>query len=137
MIEKIQSVISVHNIEILGEYNRYDGYRICTNKADYYFVIDNGQACCEEWGYLSTPDDLDSFVGADLISISKVSTNDCAKRPNLKEMIEDKYEPAETMFVNVETSNGLLQFAAYNQHNGYYGHDVLCFKIEKIAEDCL
>lgn len=29
------------------------------------------------------------------------------------------------MFINVETTRGLLQFAAYNEHNGYYGHDVL------------
>ena len=27
------------------------------------------------------------------------------------------------MFVNINTSNGLLQFAAYNNHNGYYGHN--------------
>lgn len=28
------------------------------------------------------------------------------------------------MFINVETTNGLLQFVAYNEHNGYYGHEV-------------
>ena len=27
------------------------------------------------------------------------------------------------MFVNVETDKGLLQFVAYNEHNGYYGHE--------------
>lgn len=29
------------------------------------------------------------------------------------------------MFVNLETSEGLLQFAAYNSHNGYYGHEAV------------
>ena len=28
------------------------------------------------------------------------------------------------MFINVETTNGLLQFAAYNEHNAYYAHEV-------------
>jgi tRNA(Ile2) C34 agmatinyltransferase TiaS len=26
------------------------------------------------------------------------------------------------MFVNIETNEGTLQFVAYNEHNGYYGH---------------
>ncbi len=29
------------------------------------------------------------------------------------------------MFVNLETNVGLLQFVAYNSHNGYYGHDAV------------
>ena len=29
------------------------------------------------------------------------------------------------MFVNLETSEGLLQFVAYNAHNGYYGHEAV------------
>ena len=29
------------------------------------------------------------------------------------------------MFVNINTSNGALQFAAYNEHNGYYGHEAV------------
>ncbi|MEL3959481.1 hypothetical protein NST17_20225 [Caldifermentibacillus hisashii] len=27
------------------------------------------------------------------------------------------------MFVDIITSNGTLQFVAYNEHNGYYGHE--------------
>ena len=28
------------------------------------------------------------------------------------------------MFVNFVTSKGVMQFVLYNEHNGYYGHDV-------------
>ncbi len=27
------------------------------------------------------------------------------------------------MFVNLETNKGTLQFVAYNEHNGHYGHE--------------
>ena len=35
------------------------------------------------------------------------------------------------MFVNLETDMGTLQFVAYNEHNGYYGHEakVQCTKL--------
>jgi hypothetical protein len=116
----------------------YDGYKIKTEQDEYLFLIDNGQNCCENWGYLSTPDELSGYIGADLLSVKRVTVNDCAKNENLKDMMEYEYHPADTMFVNVETSNGLLQFAAYNQHNGYYGHDVILLKNGEVIEaDCL
>lgn len=31
-------------------------------------------------------------------------------------------EGGDTMFVNIQTDRGILQFTAYNRHNGYYGH---------------
>ena len=136
--EVITKICEVHNIKIPGEpYSHWDGYQINTNIAIYLFLIENGQSCCEDWGYLSTPDDTTEFEFAELLKIEKVPVNACADNPDLKEKIDDKYEPADTMFINVETSNGLLQFAAYNQHNGYYGHDVLCIKMTKIAEETL
>ena len=116
----------------------YDGYKIKTEQDEYLFLIDNGQNCCEDWGYLSTPDELSDYIGADLLSVKRVTVNDCAKDEYLKDMMEYKYDPANTMFVNVETSNGLLQFAAYNQHNGYYSHDVMLLKNGEVIEaDCL
>ena len=30
-------------------------------------------------------------------------------------------DEGDTMFVNIETDRGVLQFVAYNSHNGYYG----------------
>ena len=112
----------------------YDGYKIKTEQDEYLFLIDNGQNCCEDWGYLSTPDELSDYIGADLLSVKRVTVNDCAKDENLKYMMECKYDPANTMFVNVETSNGLLQFAAYNQHNGYYSHKVVLLKNGEVIE---
>lgn len=127
-IKEIESY-DAHIPDFWGEYN---GYKIKTEQDEYLFLIDNFQNCCENWGYLSTPDELSDYVGADLLSVKKVTVNDCAENKNLKDMAE--YDPANTMFVNIETSNGLLQFAVYNQHNGYYGHDVMLLKNGEVIE---
>ncbi len=37
----------------------------------------------------------------------------------------ESLESGGAMFVHLETSEGLLQFVAYNSHNGYYGHDAV------------
>lgn len=39
--------------------------------------------------------------------------------------MKEDLDAGSAMFINVETTKGLLQFVAYNEHNGYYGHDVL------------
>lgn len=38
--------------------------------------------------------------------------------------MKEDLDAGSAMFINVETTNGLLQFVAYNEHNGYYGHEV-------------
>lgn len=77
--------------------------------------IDNDQQCCEWWGYFMSEDDLDTFVGAKLLRVEVVDT--CLR----KEKLVDVYDGG-TMFVDLVTDRGVLQFVAYNDHNGYYGH---------------
>lgn len=38
--------------------------------------------------------------------------------------MKEDLDAGSAMFINVETTKGLLQFVAYNEHNGYYGHEV-------------
>lgn len=100
-----------------NSWNEYDGYRIiCEDGKDVRMGIDNGQSCCEDWGYLTTEDNLEKFVGANLL---KVETVDEAL--NVK-ICPDVYEGG-IMFINVYTSKGMFQFVAYNSHNGYYSHE--------------
>ena len=54
---------------VTGAYSEYDGYEISTDENQYYVLINNGQSCCENWGYLSSDDNLDYFVGAELIEV--------------------------------------------------------------------
>jgi hypothetical protein len=94
-----------------------DGFVITTDQQEIKLGIDNGQCCCEEWGYFMSEDDLSEFIGSNLISVQVVST--ALKKWDVIENIYD----GDVMFVNIQTSNGLLQFVAYNEHNGYYGHE--------------
>lgn len=96
----------------------YDGYLIVTDKQTIKLGISNGQSCCEDYGYFMTNDNLEEFKGANIHKIDIV--DDCL----VKEKAPDIYEGG-VMFVNIETDKGTLQFTAYNEHNGYYGHEAL------------
>lgn len=106
-----------------------DGFVITTDQQEIKLGIDYDQLCCEKWGYFMSEDDLSEFVGSNLIAVKVVDTA-------LKtwDEIEDMYE-GDAMFVNIETSNGLLQFVAYNEHNGYYGHEA-CVISKQVKEEC-
>ena len=98
-----------------------DGYLVITDKQTIKVGVDNDKCCCETWGYLTTNDDIKEFEGAELLNISITDTSLNSK------IIKDLglYEEDDAMFVNFETSNGLLQLVVYNNHNGYYGHSAV------------
>lgn len=74
-------------------------------------IWDNGQDCCES-RYMTTDDDLSSFVGAKVVSL------DAVDGPTE----EGEYgEPHEQMFVKLETTAGTITMVTHNEHNGYYG----------------
>jgi len=106
-----------------------DGFVITTDEQVIKLGIDNRQCCHENWGYFMSEDNLDEFIGANLITVKITDTA-------LKtwEEITDMYE-GDAMFVNLETTNGLLQFVTYNKHNGHYGHKA-CVISKQIKEEC-
>lgn len=115
------------------DYSTYDGYQIITDQQTIKVGISNGQSCCEEYGYLTTNDDIKDFEGAELLSVAIVDT-----ALNNKKIEELEYlGEGGAMFVNLETSNGILQLVAYNCHNGYYGHDAVLLSKQLNHEECL
>jgi hypothetical protein len=97
-----------------------DGFVITTNEQLIKLGIENGQSCCEKWGYFMSEDNTSDFIGAELID---VKITDTLLKPSNNFDVAGMYEGS-VMFVNIETNKGLLQFVAYNEHNGYYGHEV-------------
>jgi hypothetical protein len=74
-------------------------------------IWDNGQSCCES-RYMTTDDELDTFVGAKVVSL------DAVDGPTE----EGEYgEPHDQMFVKLETTAGTITMVTHNEHNGYYG----------------
>lgn len=113
-----------------GEYKGMEGYKIVTDKQEILILINNSQQCCEEWGYeacsekgiLETQDDLDDYIGAEILDIEIVDT----EKDIYKSLTDRVYRfySFNAEFVNIKTSKGKLQFAVYNAHNGYYGHKI-------------
>lgn len=130
MTEKILRIEETSFPDKDRDYISYDGFIIITDKQSIKLGIDNGQSCCENWGYFMTNDDLGEFIGAEVMGVSIV--DECLK----KEKAPDIYEGG-VMFVNIETSNGTLQFTAFNSHNGYYGHTALVVSEQLVHEERL
>jgi hypothetical protein len=99
---------------------KYAGFQIETDKQIIKLGISNDQLCCEDWGYLMSNDDFEEFEGSSLLEISITDT-----ALNTKKLEKQELSYPELMFVNFATDRGTLQFVAYNQHEGYYGHEVV------------
>jgi hypothetical protein len=112
-------LLSVKETTFKYDNNNYEGVIITLEDGTEIKIgIDDDQQCCEKTGFLSSNDDYSDFIGAEFLTVLTVDTN------NLVSKLKDIYE-TDVAFINVETSKGTLQFAVYNEHNGYYGHDVI------------
>lgn len=122
-MEVIKSIEEVFNIKNGNHWSSMDGFKITTDEQEIFVLISNDQSCCESWGYLSSFDSPEEYIGAGLINISIVDEK-------YEKKLISEYEPLEyldeggVVFVNFETTNGTFQLAVYNAHNGYYGHSV-------------
>ena len=130
-METILEIREIHDTDLDAEENM-SGYRIITDRQSVLLAISNEQDCCEDWGYMMSNDDPREFIGAGLLSIEKVDRNGCicpALKAKFPDVIDDSDDECDdrgtaTVFININTSVGTLQFVAYNNHNGYYGHAV-------------
>lgn len=101
-----------------------EGYEIITDKGSIKVGVSNYQLCCEDWGYFTSEDNLQDFLGAEVIQVDLVDKE-------LKVYEKLRYlEDGGAMFVNVVTNKGTLQLVAYNCHNGYYGHNAVYIDVD-------
>jgi len=129
---KIIGINEVFSIKLDNRSGNYDGYKISTEKGDILILISSYQQCCEDWGYFESEDNLSKYIGSDFISLSIIDETNSKK---LLTNFENGDDLNQIMFVEIKTSIGDFQFAVYNFHNGYYGHDVLIKMFDKIIED--
>lgn len=131
-MEKIISIKEVTGFKSkkYSDWSSFDGYEIETDKQVIKLGIANGQSCCESWGYFMTNDDVNDFVDAELLKIETVD-----EILNVEKLV-DTYDGG-CMFVNLTTSKGVLQFVAYNSHNGYYGHTAIVESTQFSTEETL
>lgn len=103
------------------------GFKITTNKQIIELYIDNSSNCCEKWDYLMSEDDLDYFIYSELYGIKE----DVFSKGNNTKIDSIDLESGGSMFIDIITSKGVLQFACYNSHNGYYSHSA-CVKSNQL-----
>lgn len=112
----------------------FSGFIITTNKQVIKLGISAYPVCCEKYGYLVTNDTLKSFLNSTILSIDLVDTELVAGKLESvcpKDEFKIYYN---TMFINISTDVGTLQFTAYNHHDGDYGHKSVLVSKELSAE---
>jgi hypothetical protein len=133
MNELIKNIEKVENLKLEKEdYRSFDGFKITTDKQKIFILIENGQDCCEHFGYFCVEENTDDFIGTELLSIKAVENKDYSDKKiketfiknDLEFEIKSGWDGGNIYFIDIETSKGLLQFAVYNSHNGYYGHAI-------------
>ena len=94
----------------------YEGLIIETDKGSIKLVISDSQSCCENFGslFFETPDDISQFIDAEILQIEDISI----KR---EEYIDTDSETQ----LRITTDKGIIQYAIYNEHNGYYSHGTI------------
>jgi hypothetical protein len=114
MNEQITKIVEVQNDQV-----GWDGFEVETTTQKIRLVICNYQDCCESWGYFWMNDKPEDFIGAELLGVEVV---DAALNKQVLDKEVGSLDEGLVMFVNLNTSVGVLQFTAYNCHNGYYSH---------------
>lgn len=139
----IERILRVEPYEGQHDYSREAGFRIVTDQQTITLAIDDESSCCEHWGYFLTEDDASKFAGAELRGVTITDSNRSA-RVFVKGWddapYDDKHEhldEGDVMFVDIETDRGVLQFVAYNAHNGYYGHTARVSSTQLTYEEVL
>jgi len=111
--------------ELNDEENSEGGFLVRLNDGEEIKLwIDTMPSCCEQFGYFISEDNFNDFTGAEVLSVERVDT--ALKVSQVERFMHEgklDLDGGGIMFVNINTNRGTLQFVAYNEHNGYYGHD--------------
>ena len=131
-MEKITNIKYIENYKDGNHYSSFDGYEIETNLNTRRLLITNSQDCCESFGEICSEDDFNDFLDAEILS---VEFSDCAEWDEIeltkKEFGDTSVDVLDCGFIDFKTSKGTLQFAVYNHHNGYYGHNIVYEEVKK------
>lgn len=119
----MEKIIGIRDYESMEGSSNVAGFEVITDKQSINLYIENDRSCCEKWGYFWCNENPVEFIGSELLSVSLTDTelNEAKMKANGAD-IHGKYFEGGVMFVNLETCRGTLQFVAYNEHNGHYGH---------------
>lgn len=144
-LNKVEQILSIREYDA----DNMGGFKILTTEQEIVLGIDNFQSWCESWGYFVTEveDNFNKYKGATLLDLKITDTQlksfnqeELTGDFNNKDFDEDgkiRLYEGEAIFVDIITNVGVLQFCAYNEHNGYYGHEVVIESKKLTYKTCL
>lgn len=132
------------------EGSAYYGIKIKCSGFELFFGIAEFQQCCEDWGYdyiqveedIVKPEDLvggylrairigeTEFLIEDLLKDREICDNICnepfseSERKHFSKNKLEEINSGNNAFLRVITDKGDLVARVYNDHNGYYSHNV-------------
>lgn len=124
-------ILNIEETTFKHKYTTFEGFIISLDDDVKIKVgIDNDWQCCEQWGYVTSQDDLEYFIGAEYLD-GRV-TNKALETIDLSHL--DLYEGS-CLFFTVFTSKGDFQLVCYNEHNGYYSHESVVVVNETVIHE--
>jgi hypothetical protein len=129
--EELIRSICVINEDSYSYYEKIKGYKIITSRGQIIKVtLEMRSLCCEKFDIMMVNKkgeiyELNKFKDAILFSVgfgTKLMCNSLLvgiSSEHFKEMSD-----YQKVFVNIKTNKGDFQIFAYNDHNGYYPHDI-------------
>ena len=132
-INDVNSIMDTHHIKYIQA--DMEGYIIETDICTFKVLIDNYAQCCEDFGHVSSEDDLDYYINSELLKVSITDTALNKKILTKTGNEDDLNNYTEIQFVDFVTNRGTFQLAVYNSSNGYYGHGIKIIKDDEILLD--
>lgn len=134
----MEKITEIKDYEAKDGWCSVAGFEVLTDKQSIKLFIDNDSSCCENWGHFWCNENPQDFIGAKLreVTLTDTALNQAVMQANELNP-DDKWFEGGVMFVNLETNRGTLQFVAYNEHNGYYGHEAKVQCNQLTHEECL
>lgn len=114
-----KQIISIYKCRTTSTYNDYKGFTIQTHTRTIVFEIESTQSCGEDWGIdIIFPRNRvqDDFIGKNL---GKVKFG-----PDIEEERGALGCTRTTVQLYLHTCIGRITIQAYNEHNGYYPHQI-------------
>ena len=117
MSQQEDPTITIEDIEMVDIPGGRLGYDITMSDVskNIYLTISNSQHCCETYG-VNTISGTRQYIGATYKSVDILEVSNCDDAMD---------EFSRQMTIKIHTDRGIMDITFYNQHNGYYSHDVM------------
>lgn len=130
----METIVRIEETKVSRDEIGFLAIQVTTSKQVIILAIENTERCCEIFGmYVCTEtetniekinEEFKDAVFEKVGFVSKISNQKLAKiLHDEPKMYCDK--DMQYAIIEIKTSKGNFQLLSYNQHNGYYPHDIL------------